>query len=385
MTNKEHVLILFHGEHIAYSPTLIQLYDELSKKYEVTITAEHPIGFNNQKLANRNVLYHRHYHVKGRHIYLVLFYILALFNKEVKYFKKNKINYKEYFFRFRFIKKQLQKKAYKRVISIDNMNLFFCSVLKIKTDFLSLELCVDEQVLRLVDDRLINCVIIQSKERYEYLFKEKKFITFYVQNAPSFQEIELKTERRGLIFAGSAYSLVGFYHCLNYLKAYTAEKLTVQGAIMKPDRDKVNKEYADLVDNNRLIINNNYLENDEVVEYISNYEIGFCFYNFEETVISSNYFNFISAPSGKMFKYMAAGVPVVCSNILGFKFVNEFQCGILIDNLSEEAIRAAILKIRDNYDFYVENTQKVAKHFSFDKAITPYLEWIEQKNDILVN
>src|SRR5205085_2435639 len=125
--------------------------------------------------------------------------------------------------------------------------------------------------------------IIQSKERFEYLFKDKKFTTFYVQNAPSFQEIELKSHRLGLIYAGSAYSLLGFYNCLNYLEAYKEEKLTVQGAIMKPDKDRVNNEYADLLNEKRLIINNKYLENDEMVEFISNYEIGFCFYNFEET------------------------------------------------------------------------------------------------------
>ena len=378
MSEKENIIILFHGEHIAYSPTVIQLYDELSKKYNVTITAEFPISFNNQKLQNRHVLYHRHYHVKGRYFYWLLFQVIALFNKEAKYFKKNRINYKEYFFRYLFIKKQLREKKYKRIISVDIMNLFFCSMLKAHTDFLSLELCIDESVLPLVDTEYINCVIIQSKERYAYLFKDKALLTYYVQNAPAFREIEIKSSRKCLIYAGSAYSLLGFYNCLNYLREYKDEKLTVQGAIMKPDREKVDNEYADLLKENRLMINTTYLENDEMVEYISNYEIGFCFYNFDEVVISSNYFNFISAPSGKMFKYLAAGVPVVCSDILGFKFVNEFQCGILIAKLGEEEIRAAILTIRSNYDFYVNNALKAARYYNFDSAIAPYLEWIEK-------
>jgi len=204
MREKEHVIILFHGEHIAYSPTLIQLYDELAKTYEVTVTAEYPVSFNNQKLANRNVLYHRHYHVKTRYFYLMLFPVFALFNKEARYFLKNKINYKEYFFRFRFIKKQLKKRDYKRVISVDIMNLLFCSVLKRKTDFLSLELCIDEQVLPLVDTTYMNCVLIQSKERYEYLFKDKVFKTFYVQNAPSFVEIGLKKNKKEMIYSSLA-------------------------------------------------------------------------------------------------------------------------------------------------------------------------------------
>jgi glycosyltransferase involved in cell wall biosynthesis len=147
---------------------------------------------------------------------------------------------------------------------------------------------------------------------------------------------------------------------------------------MKFDRDKVEQEYSDLLKEGRLIINSKYLENDEMVEVISNYEIGFCFYNFDETYISDNYFNYISAPSGKMFKYLAAGVPVVCSDILGFKFVNEFECGILVAGLGEAEIRAAILKVRENYDFYVNNALKAARHYDFDSAIAPYFDLIEQ-------
>jgi hypothetical protein len=378
MSKKENILILFHGEHIAYSPTVIQLYDMLAEKYNVTITAQYPVGFNDQKLENRNVVYHRLYHVKTRYFYMLLFPLVALFNKEARYFKKNKINYKQYFFRFLFIKKQLRKTKYRRVISVDIMNLLFCSILKTPTDFLSLELCFDEQLLPLVDTAYMNSVIIQSKERYEYLFKDKKFRTFYVQNAPAFREIQIKEKRNGLIYAGSAYNVLGFYHCLNYVRAYKDEKLTVQGAIMKFDRDKVDQEYSDLLKEGRLIINSKYLENDEMVELISNYEIGFCFYNFDETYISDNYFNYISAPSGKMFKYLAAGVPVVCSNILGFKFVNEFECGILVAGLGEAEIRAAVLKVRENYDFYVKNALIAARHYDFDRAIAPYLDLIEQ-------
>jgi hypothetical protein len=376
MPEKEKILILFHGEHIAYSPTVIQLYDKLSDKYDVTITAEHPISFNNQKLEKRHVIYHRHYHVKGRYWYLFLFMLAQLFDRDARYFLKHKINYKEYFFRFLFIKRLLKKDVYKRVISVDTMNMVFCSVLRQPCDFLSLELCVDEQYLPLIDPAYVKSVLIQSKERYEYLFKNQVFRTFIVQNAPPYHEIVLKKERRGLIYAGSAYALLGFYHCLNYVRKYADERLTVQGAIMPADRERVDREYGNLLTEGRLMLNRNYLENDEMVEYISNYEIGFCFYNFEEETISSNYFNYVSAPSGKMFKYLAAGVPVVCSDILGFAFVKEFQCGILIEAMGEEEIRAAILKIRENYDFYVQNALKAAIHFDFDKAIQPYLDTI---------
>jgi hypothetical protein len=375
---REKILILFNGEHIAYSPTVIQLYDELQKKYDVTITAEYPRSFNNQKLENRNVLYHKFYHVKGRYFYWILFQIVSIFNREAKLFKKNKLNYKEYFFKFLFVKKTIKKHHYKAIISVDILNTVFCSFLKVNTDFLSLELTIDEQHLPLVDFKYINCVLIQSIERYQYLFKNKQTKTFFVQNAPIYKDV-VKETRNGLIYGGSAYDELGFYHCLDYVDIYNDEKLTVQGAIMPKDIARVNNEYKHLLDQKRLVVKRKYLENDEVVESLSYYEIGFCFYNFNVPVIRDNYFNYASAPSGKMFKYLAAGVPVVASNILGFKFINEFQCGILIDDLSPEEIHRAVCKIREDYRFYVENAIKAAKFYSFDKAIEPYLKLIAER------
>jgi len=376
---RDKILILFNGEHIAYSPTVIQLYDELQKKYDVTITAEHPRSFNNQKLENRNVLYHRFYHVKGRYFYWILFQLISLFNRDVKLFRKNKLNYKEYFFKFRFIKRIIQQHTYKAIISVDILNAVFCSILKVKTDFLSLELTIDEKHLHLIEFDYINCVLIQSTERYHYLFKDRKIKTFFVQNAPVYKDGLIKDKRNGLIYGGSAYDELGFYHCLNYINAYKDEKLTVQGAIMPKDLARVENEYKHLLEEERLILNRKYLENDEVVESLSYYEIGFCFYNFDVPVIRNNYFNYASAPSGKMFKYLAAGVPVVASNIIGFKFVSEFQCGVLIDDLSPEEIHRAVCRIRENYSFYVDNAVKAAKFYSFDRAIEPYLQFISER------
>ena len=375
--SKEKVLILFHGEHIAYSPTVIQLYDELSKEYDVTITAEFPHNFNNQKLQNRKVLYHKYFHVKTRYFFWILFKFVCLVNKEAKYFKKNNIDYKQYFFRYKFIQRIIHKNNFKAIISVDIMNALFCSIMKVKTDFLSLELCVDEKYLPLIDTNYLRSVIIQSRERYEYLFKDKILQTFYVQNAPNFIEHKINNERNGLVYGGSAYDELGFYHCLNYLNECKDETLTIQGAIMKSDKARVDNEYPHLLQTKRLIINHNYLENEEVVPFLSNYEIGFCFYNFEVPVIRDNYFNYATAPSGKMFKYLAAGVPVVASDITGFNFVKEFGCGVLIEDLSPASIRSAIEIIRNNYTYYVENAIKAAKYYSFDKAISPFLKLVE--------
>lgn len=377
MNSKENVLILFDGSHLAYSPTTLQLHAELVKKYDVTITALHPDGYNGQEANISNILYHKCFRVKGRYFFWALFQLWLPFSKHAKVFRKNKLTYKDYFFKFLFIKKTIASKKFKRIICVDNSYVFFCSLLKTNVDFLSLELTVNAHLIPLVDRSIINCVIIQSQERFNYLFKNERLKTFFIQNAPVYKEDVLKNKREKLIYAGSAIKILGFYHCLNYLNKYSHEKMVVQGAIFDEDRKRVNKEYSNLLKENRLSIDNAYLQNDEVVEFISNFEIGFCFYDFDDSFMQEHYFNYMSAPSGKMFKYLAAGVPVVCSSIPGFQFVGEFQCGILIDNLEEDVIRNALLTIRADYDFYVQNAIKAAKFYSFEKSVAPYLEFIK--------
>ena len=110
MNNKENILIFFDGAHLAFSPTTIQLYDELEKKYRVTIIAQDAGTFNGQKLNNRNVVYYKYYAVPTRHLYWLLFQVLILFNKDVKKIKTSGLGHKDYFFTYLFIKRYLKRK-----------------------------------------------------------------------------------------------------------------------------------------------------------------------------------------------------------------------------------------------------------------------------------
>lgn len=375
------ILILFDGPHLAFSPTPTQLYDALSQKYAVTIIAQDPENFTGQAINDRNVMYHKYYSVKGRVFYRMLFEGLKLFNKEAKNIAKNKLNYRDYFFRYKFIKKEILRGGYDRIICIDIANLFFCSMLHKRVDFLSLELTRDEHLWPAINKSIIDCVIIQSIERFEYLFKQEKIKTFLIQNAPDYKDLDLDIPgRRHLIYAGSALDAFGFYHTLRYLKSFPDETMVVQGAVLPHEKTRIENEFPELLSEKRLLINTKYLDNNDVVNFIADFEIGFCFYNFEDPMVKNNYFNYYSAPSGKMFKYLAAGVPVVAINILGFHFVNKYDCGILVDDMNAQTIREAIMKIRANYNYYVANAISAAKDFSFNTSLQPYLEFIDKTN-----
>ena len=379
MYQKDKILIFFDGWHLAYSPTINQLYDQLNEDYDVTIVAETSKKFVNQKLPGKNILYYECIKKKPTFIYKIYYALIALRNNEARLLRANKIKFREYYYRFLMLKKLLQTNQYKRVLAVDIKNLFYCSLLKQRVDFISLEIGIGENLLPLIDTSLIDCVIIQSKERLDYLFKDEAFKLFFIQNAPVFKEFIYKSERKGLLYGGTAWDPFGFYHCLEYLRIFKNEILTVQGAVPADDRKKINKLYKDLLSEGRLIINEEYIENDELVKYFSQFEIGFCFYNFEIKWI--NHFNYKSAPSGKVFKYLAAGVPVICSDIIGFKFVTQFKCGVLIPDLNPEKINEAVKEIRNNYAEYVAKAIIAAKHFSFDKAVKPYLDFIKNNQD----
>jgi len=369
---KEKILILFEGQWLAYSPTVIQLYNELIKKYFVVIFAEKPKG---NQVSFNFTHYFKYEHGITRYFYKLYFITLSFFSPGLKHFKIANNTYQDYCFRFSVIKKILRKNKFKKVICVDIKNLFYCSMLRQRCDFLSLEICLNENLLPYVDPGIIDKVIIQREDRYKYLFKEIKLPTFFVQNAPVYLEIEEKRDKEGLIFTGTVTREFGIFYCLDYMQRYADEKMIILGGMTDAMKEEINSTYIDLIRENRLKINAGYLKNEDVVEFISGAEIGFCLYNFD-TLWVKNY-NYQTAPSGKVFKYLAAGVPVICNDIPGFDFVRSFQCGELLTDMSPESIRAAIFRIRKNYEIYVENGKAAAIHFSFDKAIQPYLDYVD--------
>ena len=68
------------------------------------------------------------------------------------------------------LKNILKTNRYQRVIAVDIKNLFLLFIVKSKNRFVSLEIGASERLMPFVNTNLIDCVIIQSKERFDYLF-----------------------------------------------------------------------------------------------------------------------------------------------------------------------------------------------------------------------
>lgn len=374
---RKKITILFYGENLSYSPTVIGLYDLLSKHFDVTIIARRPTKFGGKTLPNRKVIY-----IEGVTSEILratndkIFRLLGLFNKKAAKIQESLINLdtlREYV----FLKKYFAKESPDSVIAVDFKNLWFARLLGKKVEFLSLEIVPNDIFYRLSDFSKINSVVIQTKERYEHLFAGKEYKTFFVQNAPVFDsssEPAPSGNRKNLVYCGTAWDAFGFFHCLDFLERFPEYSMNVKGVLPAGVEKQIKNRYAELLAGERLIIDDDYLDDAQVVGYLRRFRIGFCFYNFDVEWIDN--FNYQSAPSGKMFKYFAAGVPVVGLSISGLKPVKEFDCGVLIEDLKPESIKKAIDAVESDYEYYSRNCRKAAEHYSFDKMAAPFVDYL---------
>jgi len=370
------VTILFPFPHLSYSPTVIGLHDLLSTQFEVSIVAPHPIGFNNQPLPNRNVIYlpEKPFGGVNRYFGRLQYEWRSLFLRELSAFKHVRHSFLH---EFDFIKTYLARERPDQVIAVDFKNLLYTQLMGQRVDFLSLEIIPNDVFYDQCSFQNIDSVIIQSQDRYDHLFDNLNVPTFYIQNAPVYSACSNHTQRRGLVYSGTATNGFGFYHLLEFLKAFPEHTLTVKGAVLDEDRKHINTQYADLVAEGVIVIDDGYLDDADVVDYLRRFRIGFCFYNFE--LAATDHFNYRTAPSGKMFKYFAAGVPVIGIDIPGLSPVKEFECGVLIPDLQPDTIRKAVDTIENDFERYSENCLKAAEHYSFDKMARPFVEYLANK------
>lgn len=375
------VTILFGDAHLSYSPTVIGLYDLLSRQFDVTIVARSPESFDNKPLPDRRVVYIKEKPSDGRRRYLsrARFEALALLRGDVAQLKQAGVHH-SHLAGFEFVRDYLNSEKPDLVIAVDFKNLFFAQVLGRRVEFLSLEIRENDifynSCLKRGFDN-IDSVIIQTRERYRHLFDDRDLPVYFIQNAPVYIASPTVNERQGLVYAGTAWDPFGFYHILEFLNAYPEYDLTLKGALLHDDRARVNDEYQALISTGRLTIDDDYLDQREIVEYLRRFRAGFCFYNFDIDWV--NTFNYRSAPSGKMFNYMAAGVPVIGIDVPGLGPVKEFDCGVLIADLKPASIKRAVEQTLSDHQRYSKNCLTAAEHYSFDRAAAPFIGYVSNK------
>lgn len=362
------ILILFPDAHLPYSPTILNLYETLKQCFAVTV-----LNFENRqykKINNQDITYLK----------------IPFFKKKV-FGIINRISIKYGTIVMAYIKKQLVK-SYLKKYSFDQY---------IVTDFIGLWMVQDMQVSPIhlvsleltfntiyfkdrVDINKLSSLIIQSKERLNCIAPRYPGQVFYLQNAPVFHQrlVDAKGApfNNHFIFSGTGSAKFGFFQCLDFLHQHPIYRMTMIGNIPDAERKIISTKYNYLIEESRLIIDANYYSAPALLAEVGKYQIGFCFYDFSFPEI--NNINYLTAPSGKMFTYFAAGVPVIGINISGLQPVVDYNAGVLINDLAPASILEAVERIKSNYDLMVQGCFEAAEYFSFELRVNAFLQFIKK-------
>lgn len=369
------VLIVFTDPHLSYSPTTLNLYDSLKETFDVTILAFAP---------NPNYSSHRILDKKVKYINAPVINqgvpLLKRLGREVSKTLHTKNS------SAKTLLNQNAKELIREVrefngeiIAVDFFALWCAQQAGKEAHLVSLEIQDYDPYRNACNLKQVKSVIIQSIERYNFLFPEINLKHFFVQNAPVFIDSDLKIEIREpkkLIFCGSAVPWFGIISCLEFISDYPEFTLTVKGAVPVFVRKVINESFGALLHNGSLILDETYLGVRELNDFLSDFYIGFVFYDIYR-YDNMNSFNYLTAPSGKLFQYYNAGLPVVANNLSGLKSVAEFKAGILLDSLGSKTIAKAIGQIKEDYELYALGAHKAAAHFDFKKSVAPFLNFLE--------
>ena len=279
-----------------------------------------------------------------------------------------KFNFEFAFKDFFFIQKvkKFSKNKFDILVLFDPISFFAIKKTNSYIVFYSLELIYgDKYFYYLKKNRnLIDTAITQSKERYDFYFQKSKVPYNIVHNSPYYKKVNNSplNQRNNYVFFGSFINQFGSHHLIKYFKNMK-EKLYISN---------INK--IKNIDYENIIIEESYISENDISNYLSKFKIGFSFFDLNQ-IVDSMKFNFETGPSGKIYNYFLAGTPLICNNIKAFHIIEEFKCGVLINDFSSYSIELALKKILNNYDYYQKGCLEASKFYDYKKC-TKYLKKI---------
>ncbi len=367
------VLIIYPYEWLAYAPTVARLYRALAESCDVQIIAYDGGDFCRSKVDLPGVEYIT---LPGR-LRRVAEFLCRRFPKLEKRWHFFHIARAVQLWRI------LRGREVDDVLASDYSGMWVAQKAfgrRTRLHFLSLEIYDSDLFASRIDVGRVDSAIVQSPERFEWLFPRSEPPVFYVQNAPVYRKRtvnERTGERTGsLVYCGTALPRFGLFRILEFLRSYPQFQLTIQG-LTNEYSEELMRPYAELRVAGRLVQETQYLSEPDLLRWLEKFRVGLCFYDFDH--LPEDQFNYRTVPSGKLFNYFAAGVPVVGNDIPGLHPVREFNAGILVRDLSPEAIAAAVIEVQENFATYHANCLRAAEHYSFDRAVAPFREFLLQR------
>jgi len=278
---------------------------------------------------------------------------------------------------YRMMSKGLDSTPVDEVIVVDVLSLYWASRKKVDCHFVSLEVDDYLPLMKRLDISKIKSVVTQTRERYDRLFAGLDIRCFFVQNAPKFVHPKKRsTASANLIYNGSAWAPFGALDLIGFVKAYPGYKLHFKGNVHREVLKIAESECGELVRSGSLTFSDTYIGENALREYLSDYSIGFCLYDFNNPDIAKRRFNYETAPSGKVYMYLSVGLPVIATNIRGFKFIEDARAGVLLNDHRPESLKNAVDLILNDYKTFSDNALMTGQKFSFDKAAKTFIDFV---------
>jgi len=351
------VVVLFPDDWAPYSPTLTRLVERLSEYVDVRVYALHTGRFPVDELPAR---IYRQVRVPGWFRSLGLYVLLRPL--------------------LLALEARRDARAAKHVVAVDAAGAVAAVLLGRRFHYLSLELA-HRWILRPLLRKHACSILIQSRVRLDYLVGStppEKIPVHLVQNAPCIATSTIQAAPSSasigprLVYMGSITPKHGLLPMLALIRAWPEATLTLQGALSNAAAEFIDQHAGDLLRERRLLLPRGYVEDADIGLFLSEFDIGLCLYDLKGS--DRNNFNYISSPSGKMFNYFAAGLPVLASAHLGLDPVREYDAGIQASSLNVACLLEAGKAILAERDRFHAGALHAAQAFDFRAATAAFVD-----------
>lgn len=281
--------------------------------------------------------------------------------------------------KLRVFAKKLVGRTPDHVIAIDPVAMTLCAALFDSVTFLSLEV-LNEIFLRWIEPSRFHGVVIQNPERYALVFPQGGHRTFWIQNSHLFEGRSPREFNRSIVYFGNIAPTHGMEIMVDAMRALPEFTLTMKGILTPAMRARLEGLAGDLLASGRIMIEDGHIEQSDTAAWLRKFGLGFCFYDIamlRRSVLRRDarlVDHYLNCPSGKLFNYYAAGLPVVGSEIPGLASVSEHTAGILLGDCSASAVAESVRRIAADYERFVKGSFAAAEANDFATLARPFAD-----------